>query len=210
MNTAAEFHAALPEPHSVLGLRLLPLSIGRYRMLARHGCAYVAEGEATAQADDLIFGAVVCAQPVADFERDLSNGRLQKDLEKYGKQFRKALRKSKGFNLFEHMKRFENYIAEGQQVPWVVMPRNQNAEQSAAHWSTSIELVLRGKVGWTKEEIDEQPLTKALADYFKFAESEGAVSLYSRDEYEELNAEAEANGNALLAMCDELAEGANN
>lgn len=194
MSHAAEFTAAMPEAHAVMGLRLLPLSIGRYRMMARHDCAYVREEEATATPEDLLFGAVVCAQRVDEFERKLESGELEKELKRYGKRLVKSLKKAKEFNLFFEMAKFKLYIEEGQQLPWVVMEKNQSNESSPCHWSSSVEIVLRSKAGWTKEEIDEQPLTKALADYWKIAEAEGAVTLYSRDAADELQAMAEANG----------------
>ena len=83
------------------------------------------------------------------------------------------------------MQKFQDYIKAGSKAPefWDESP---DSKASAAHWSQSIEVVLRGNLGWTQHEIDEKPLGKALQDYFKFMENSGLVRLMSAEEAREL------------------------
>ena len=61
---------------------------------------------------------------------------------------------------------------------------------------------LRGQLGWTKNEIEEEPLTKALADYFKHMENEGHVRLIPHELYQEMMDEGEANMKAFEKMAE--------
>lgn len=207
MNSAAEFQAAFPEPQSILGLRLLPLSLGRYRLLKRFDSPFVQDEEKNISLQEinkeLFFALAVCGLSCDEFCFLLNNGKLKKELNRWGKKLKKIVSK-KGFNIFEHIESFRNFIAKGSEIPWVPLARQDMSEISQAHWSSSIESVLRSRVGWTAEEINEQPLTKALADYFKFLESEGVVKLYDHEVYQSVQAEAKANGEALEKILKEL------
>ena len=70
-------------------------------------------------------------------------------------------------------------------------------DYSHTHWSESVEVVLRGQLGWTKDEIEEEPLTKALADYFKHMENQGNVRLMPHELYDSMIVEGESNAAAL-------------
>jgi hypothetical protein len=113
----------------------------------------------------------------------------------------------KGFNLLEHFTAFQKYIADGSAIPWVVLSSQDNSATSMTHWSTSIESTLRSKVGWTQLEIEEQPMIKALQDFFKYLESEGMVHLYDFDTYEEIQVEAKSNGEAMEKILQAMNHG---
>ena len=49
-----------------------------------------------------------------------------------------------------------------------------------------MEVILRGELGWSEEEINERPLSKALSDYFKWAENKGQIRLMTDWEIEEV------------------------
>ena len=74
---------------------------------------------------------------------------------------------------------------------------------SVGHWSQGLEVVLRGELNWTGEEINEEPLSKAFADYFRWAENQGAVRLISPEEIES----GKANAAAIEAALKEAANG---
>jgi hypothetical protein len=190
---SAYFTAALPEPYQILGLRLKPLSLGRYRLLKRFGCAFVADEEASAGINDLILGLVICSLRVEEFMRRLEDGTLKREVRKWGRKIcpcawmglipvlGKWWRRKYAFDVFEKEGLFSAYLRDGSKEPkfW---DENKDGGTSGAHWAQSIEVILRSELGWTDEEINEAPLTKALADYFKFAESQGFVRLMSDEE----------------------------
>jgi len=172
------FASAVPEPTTILGLRLLPLSLGRYRLLKRFGCSFVAEGFATASMDDLFLGLVICSLACGEFLELIESPHAGRELKRWGKRIRKEIRRDKHFTIFEKYALFRRYIAEASATPsyWVERD-NDGAPGSAAHWSTAVEVVLRGELGYSKEEIEEGPLSKALLDYFKWSENTGAIRL---------------------------------
>lgn len=101
----------------------------------------------------------------------------------------KLWRRNHAFNVIEKMGLFKAYLEAGGQVPkyW---DESEDKQKSGAHWAQSVEVVLRGELGWTDEEINEAPLTKALADYFRFAESQGLIRLMTPQELELIGEEA--------------------
>lgn len=210
MTNAAEFSAAFPEPQTILGLRLLPLSLGRYRLLKRFECPFVDDEKKEIGIKELnkelFFSLVICALPCDEFCQLLNTGKLRKELKRWGKKLEKIVNK-KGFSILESFAAFRRYLDDGSSVPWIVLSKQDNSETSMVHWSSSIEVTLRSKVGWTQKEIDENPLTKALADFFKYMESEGMVKLYDPAIYQDMQVEAKANGDAMENILQELDHG---
>lgn len=204
MNTAATaprragdpFVAAVPEPFRILGMALKPLSLGRYRILQRHGCSFVADWPANASMEDLIFGVLVCSMRCDEFDKFLESKNRDKELKKWGKQIRKRIRKEKSFSMFEKFSLFRDYVNAESAIPQYWDETSGQQQPSGGHWSHGLETVLRSELHWTKEEIDESPMTKAIADYFKHAENKGMLRLINPDEL--LN----GNNNASLLMAE--------
>lgn len=202
---AADFKAAIPEPYQILGLRLLPLSLGRYRLLHRFQCAFVSEEATTAEIGDLLLGVLVCSMHCDEFVSFYQSKRFSKEVRKWsarigatppwfmrGKWGRlislspigKWWRKNHSFNFVEKMQLFKNYVTEAQAIPEYA-PTHQSNDSSTAHWSTSVEIVLRSELNWTVDEINEGPLTKALSDYFKHLELQGLVKIFTPEDIDE-------------------------
>ena len=218
--SAADFKAAIPEPYRILGLRLLPLSIGRYRLLQRFECAFVSETETTAEISDLIIGVLICSMRCdrflsfyesKDFSREIAKWAFRIGATppwylrgKWGRIISATFigrhwRKDHSFNFVQKMQLFRNYVTEAQTVP-VYHPVDDSSRCSSAHWSTNVEIVLRSDLGWTLEEISESPLTKALSDYFKHLENQGLVRIFDEADL----AEGRKNAEALEKMAKEL------
>jgi hypothetical protein len=123
-----------------------------------------------------------------------SNGGLQSQLKTWGELLADQIKGEKHFSILEKVEAFKRYLADGSSIPWVIMEKQGDAEVSPTHWSHTIEVMLRSKAGWTLPEIEEEPLTKALADFFKFMESEGAVKLVDPEVYAQMKIEAAQNG----------------
>jgi hypothetical protein len=190
---AAYFSAAIPEPFRILGLRLKPLSLGRYLILRRFNCAFVDDEEAQAGIPDLLLGLVVCSMRVDEFLAAAESGTLQRDIRKWGRKVcplawvsllpwvGKFWRKNHAGDALGKINLFRQYIARGSEIP-AYWDEGASKRGIGGHWTQAVELTLRGELGWTKEEIDEQPLSKALWDYFKWLEGNGAIRLMSDQE----------------------------
>lgn len=182
------FLRAIPEPVRVLGLALRPMSLGHYRLLKRFQVAFVSDETATANVSDLLTGVLICSMPVDEFIAFASSKSFTQEVRRWSKKLFPAVwicslpfignwwRKRHGFNVLEKMAIFQKYIASAQRIPNYTCTQNSPGKNSG-HWSHSIEICLRSELGWTAQEINEQPLSKALADYFRFAESNGMVIL---------------------------------
>lgn len=187
------FSRAIPEPYRILGLQLLPLSVGRYRLLKRFEVAFVADGEANAGISDLLLGVLICSMRVDEFLRFSTSRHFQRDIRRWSKRifpsvwicalpwFGKWWRRTRGFNVLEKIALFQRYIADAQRIPRYTS-RDNSPRTNSGHWSHCIEICLRSELGWSEEEINEAPLSKALADYFGYAESQGMISLLTDED----------------------------
>ena len=199
---AAEFTAALPEPQTILGLRLLPLSLGRYRLLKRFDSPFVDEAERNVSPEELtrelFFALLVCGLPVSEFKTLLMQPkRMTKEARRFGKIARKYT-KQKGFSVLPCFEQFKKYCSQATAMPWHPLPNSHrgNAPESVSHWSHSMEVCLRSNAGWSAQEIDEEPMAKAMTDFFKIIESEGSVRLISHEDYAKMTEVADKNAKA--------------
>lgn len=207
---AAYFSAAIPEPFQIIGLRLKPLSLGRYRLLKRFDVAFVSDSEQKATPADLILGVLICAHRCDEFLQWISAPGFRKEVGKWGarvcsqnfdgliplKRGWRFWRKPKGFNIIEKLQLFNRYISSHSYAPKYWDTDSGSSGASGAHWAQSIEVTLRAELGWSEEEINEQPLSKALADYFKYAESQGMLRLMTDEDV----AQGEANARIFAAL----------
>ena len=199
-----EFVQAIPEPFQILGLRLLPLSIGRYRRLARHDCAFVASGKSEATVGDLLLGLVICSMRCDEFDALVVAPGFSKDLKAWSKKgmptpiaskvkwiyvlwnaspLSKRWRNKHDVNLLEKFELFKRYVAEAQAMPRFYS-KSTSGKTSAAHWVDNVEMVLRSELNWTSEEVNEQPLSKALADWCNWAYANDHIELVSDEDIE--------------------------
>lgn len=205
------FEAAIPEPFRILGLRLKPLSLGRYQLLQRFGCAFVSDEKTGAGALDLVMGVLICSRRCKRFVRFYQSRWFRWYIRFWYRTFCPAWwhflmprkwrrRRNQEFTefLLSRMKLFGQYISEGSSAPDYFVER-QNEIPSGAHWSHSVEVTLRSEVGWTSEEIEEAPLTKALYDYFKHAESQGAIRIITPEDVSQGEANAKVYEQLLAA-----------
>jgi hypothetical protein len=189
-------------PPVICGRQLKVLSVGRYRLMSRFKVAFVDDQERAATAGDLLMAVLICSMRVDEFMAFASQPDFSAQVQKWGRKagffepkmfswpcLGQRLKKFLGSRVAEvdlkylttEIQRFQEYIIAGSRAPeyWDESPE---AHASSAHWSQSIEVVLRGNIGWTMAEINEEPLGKALWDYFKFMENQGTVLLMSPEE----------------------------
>jgi hypothetical protein len=197
------FTAAIPDPFRILGVRLLPLSLGRYRLLRRFDCAFVSETDTAARVEDLLIGIIICSMRCDEFLELFETDDFFRQIRRWGKSIAgrppfiirfipaaaRSWRRTHSFNLFEKMQLFRRYIEEGSVIPHYFNESN-GSMNSGAHWSHAVEVTLRSELNWNVEEIEEAPLTKALSDYFKHAENNGMIRLMTEEDARqgELNA----------------------
>ena len=197
-----EFVSAIPEPYHVLGLRLLPLSIGRYRRLARHKIAFVSPEKKNAEIGDLILGVLICSMRCDEFDRIVLTPEFPKAVKRWGRRvmpapfmshfkwlypfwnassFGRRWRSKHDINILEKFRLFSDYINDAQKMPRFYA-KNASTKTATAHWADNVEMILRSELGWNAEEINEQPLSKALADYVNWACQNDLVDLITDED----------------------------
>lgn len=200
MSTLNYFSATVPDPYRILGLTLRPLSLGRYRLLRRFNVGFVSDGETSAKPEDLLLGVLICSMRVDEFLEWANSPTFASDVRRWSRSVSplpilgkipfigRWWRERFAFDLFEKFTLFKKYIDEHSRIPmyWNESESILDAESSGSHWSHNLEVSLRKEQNWTAEEINETPLSKAIADYFKLCESQGSIRLMDDDEIAEI------------------------
>jgi hypothetical protein len=192
------FASAYPEPYRVLGVRLRPFSLGHYLKLSRLGCAFVSEKTETASLSDLLLGVIVCSMPTTiDQEQDpfwnwleRRTGGVRWYLYRFWQRLRrKPVATPAEFDCFVWGKQigevdlpekaglFSSYMDECSAMPAYVEEHQNSPKMSGAHWTQSVISALVSKCGYTMDDALNVPMSRALADFLKQAESDGAVRL---------------------------------
>lgn len=186
------FLAAIPEPFRILGLALRPFSLGRYRLLRRFDCAFVSDGDAKASMDDLLLGVLVCSMRCDDCLKFIDSPDRDSELKRWGKMIRKQIKREEDFDIYAKFNLFRQYLDVQHSIPKFWDETGDEESGGGSHWSHAIEVTLRSELGWSDEEICEQPITKALSDFFALKESRGLIRIMREDELESGAANAEA------------------
>jgi hypothetical protein len=202
------FAASRPEPYQVLGLPLLPMSLGHYFTLRRLGCGFVSDSKESLTREDLILACLVCSMPSDRFESWIESGKLS-FLQKLwawirfifrqidrgelaiaftGTQWEFEVatwgRRVGAFDVEAKAKLFLEYLNESARFPKYWLER-EDSSPSGSHWSHSVLITLTGALGFTEGRAMTMPLREALLHFFKHCESNGAVRLMTLDEIAE-------------------------
>lgn len=179
--------SAIPEPYTILGVRLRPFSLGSYFLMERFDVGFVDDNkERIGGIPDLLLAIAICSRTYEEFLEFINDEpSFNKWAKDWGKQVKKQSKKDKNFNLLYKFMLFENYMKEGIQVPKYFEGENANeGDPSGAHWTQSVLLILTSELGYSYSEALNMPLSKALADYYKWAENNGSVTLMNDEELE--------------------------
>jgi hypothetical protein len=185
------FCAALPEPIRIFGVQLLPLSLGRYRLLKRFGCSFVSDGTGEADMPNLLLGILICSMPCVDFLEFIESPKAGAQLRRWGKRIQQEIKHDRYFTVYQKYALFREYLERSARIP-LYWEENDSPASSGAHWSACIESTLRADLGYSKDEIEEGALSKAIEDYFKRAETLGAIRLMTEEEIQMIRAAGEA------------------
>lgn len=191
--------ASIPEPYTILGVRLRPFSLGSYFLMQRFDVAFISDDkDRTGSIPDLLLAICICSRTYDDFLAFIAETKtFNRWCKDWGKQVRKLMKKDKNFNILYKFMDFEKYMKEGVVIPKYFEGDNsdENAQTSGAHWTQSVLLVLTSELGYSYNEAIDMPVSKALADYFKWSENNGMVTLMNDEELEMVeNMEKQQNG----------------
>lgn len=179
--------AILPDPYRILGVKLRPYSLGSYFLMQRFDVAFVSEdSNKEGGVPDLLLAIAICSRTFEEFLEFINDEEeFYKWSRDWGKQVEKMMKKDKDFNMLYKFMDFEKYMKDGITIPkYFEGEQAEEGSVSGAHWTHSVLSVLTANLGYTHSEALNMSLSKALADYFKWCESQGMVHLMTDDELE--------------------------
>lgn len=195
MNAACEYAMRLsPSRYQILGVKLKPLSLRHYFLMAQMGLCFVDDQTVEASTEDLFLAVLICSKVWKDGEfEDFCE---TADWEQIGKSWGEQVGRQgdlSAFDLTSKIKLFLQYINESvRPVKYWVLKESSGGE-SGAHWSQSVLVTCTGELGYTRQEALDAPIGVLLADYMKHAESQGIIQLMTAEEIaqvEEMEASA--------------------
>jgi len=104
-NVPAYTLASVPDPVTVLGIRLQPFSLGHYLLLKRFGSCFVASEQVELSISDLLFGIMICSMTYNQFNEWMSEQNWF-DENRFFKPIARRIRKMPFFVRFPWFHRF--------------------------------------------------------------------------------------------------------
>lgn len=203
MNFDVYAQACLPQTHTIMGLRLKPLSLGHYILMKRFGCNYASDEETDITMSDLITSVLICSMTYTDaikfFDMDpikfwsvenikslgvayyMSNklGPTGYYIRQWGNTLSKRIRRDKQFLLLDQFRKFQTYLIEGNKMPQIMRKDNNNIEPSYCHWSVMLKSFLLTK--YNEQEALNLPLSQAKMELCKYAEEQDQITFEDPD-----------------------------
>lgn len=157
----------------MLGLRLKPFSLGHYLLLQRFGCAFVQETPGQATLEDLVLGVLICSMTHRAFLAFIEQKDFRKQVTDWGKRV--------GLTDYqEKAELFRQYLKQGLHEPDYISLKPQ--EDAKSDWAQNLKITLMTRLNYSEDQALELPLSQALSDYYKLAESEGIIRLLDAED----------------------------
>lgn len=182
--------AAIPEPYRILGLRLRPFSLGHWLLMQRFQCAF-AEGNDPSHGD-LLTGVLICSMRYQEFLDFIEQKNFRKQIIKWGKRVGML-------DLQDRAELFKKYLSDSLSEPAYIELRPGG--DGVGDWAQNLKITLMTRLGYSEGEVLDMPLSKALADYYKLAESDGFLRLLTAEDLADQKANDEAMAKLAEALC---------
>lgn len=158
----------LPTRFRVLGLRLVPFTVGHARLLDRIELDEVNDGASC------LLAAKLCSMPADEAERWIASRflGLRMILLAFGRG--RWMRSADEVN--KAVKVFAEYLDESTRVP-VYRSKGEPGERLGTPFAQHLRAVLMAKLGYRPSEIDRTPYLQAMWDYISHMEAEGLITV---------------------------------
>lgn len=182
--------AAIPEPRTILGLRLRPLSLGHIILLHRLESAYVCGGKP--DFSDLSLSILICASTYEEGLSHLDNPDLYSELRRWSRKLtgddkwtvRLGFRKPKQIDFEEKHKAFSDYIADGSKLPnYHFNP--SDFTQIACPSAQIVKVTLMREMKFTEPEMLNRSWALCLWDFVTLKAISGSIKMMDGDEVNE-------------------------
>lgn len=172
--------AEFPTPHTILGLRLLPLTLGHYSLFEFLELAWVTGGDV--EWNDLALGVAICAVPFAEAKRMIYDPGTERVLRDWAERLTRTRkvdmllrRKPTPIDFVSKCKAFREYLSEHLWTPTYYAERDGTALDLPRSYILKIQLMR--EFGWSDEQVDNRPIAKCLCDMTALRALDGSINL---------------------------------
>jgi len=180
--------AIMPEPFQVLGIRLLPFSLGHYVLLRSLEVAFVCGTEPTDA--DVVTAAWICSASFEDGLASIGDPDSKREIAEWGCalarptwKHRLGLRPPVQIDWETQAKLLSEYISEARSCPAYMA--SQSSERLAAPGWQTMRITLMRDLKLSDAEIMNRSYRLCLADYLTLKALDGRVTMVDTDAIEE-------------------------
>lgn len=178
--------AAIPEPTTLLGVRLRPLSLGHIILLNRVESAYVCGGDPSFS--DLALSVLICASTYREGLGHLCNPQLSSELKRWAKRLthqdkflvRLGFRKPVPIDFKEKSGEFIDYLAAGSKIPNYHFNPSDFTEISCPS-AQLVKVGLMREMKFSEDEILDRSWALCLWDFVTLKAINGNVKMYNQE-----------------------------
>lgn len=188
-----EFYVAhVPEPHRLLGIDLLPFSLGHLILLHRLESAFVRNGTPTL--DDLISSIFICAQTYQEGAEVLNTGSVdyvrprrfigtKRERLPLAEAMRRWQQEAGDFDFLGKIEAFRDYMRAGCQHPLVASVNGwrEDTMPSNCPFVQAVKVTLMSRVNFRESELLDRSWSLCLWDFFTLRMLDGDLRIVDRD-----------------------------
>ena len=199
------YTATAAEPHVILGVRLLPLTVGHALELERHGLSTVATPAQLATA------ILICSRPPHQLAATLADPLLPLKM-KWWLWRASPVRWSRFWrtgpvNWAEKLRAWHSFFDEHTQTPATSTRRKGTAYSSRTPFLQHLKVTLQSKLNYSPAEALACPFVQAVWDYFTYHEQQGSIEIVDHDHGSAMREFATANQDDWIAEAIKLRGG---
>lgn len=195
MRHAAYYEAAIPEPRTILGLNLRPLSLGHVELLHRIKSPFLTEGARITYAD-VATAVLICSLPYEEAVDALDDPNLETLMGQWANKLlyptlrEKLTRIPRVIDLKEKAQAFHQYLEDHSKAVNAFLPDGGTGDPIDLPLHQIVKVGLMAYLNHTYSEAVNKPWGLALSDYFTWMAIEGRANIIEAAEYEDLQKQA--------------------
>lgn len=188
MRFAAYYEAAIPEPATILGLKLRPLSLGHLILLNRVESSFVVGG--VPDFDDLALSVLICSLSYLEGIEALDDPDLSEFMRLWHRKltWRGWFKRRQPINLAEKCEQFRRYVETASNYP--DFSCHSDGREIRAPLVQVVRVRLLSSMHCTEDEILNRPWGLCLWDYMTLLDLEGSIELVDSQELNEAQEKA--------------------
>ena len=199
-----------PKIFTICGIQLKPFSLGHYLLLEKLQNPFLTDNP-NFQIDlvngiyNFYFALIICGHSYEENVELLNNEKeLKRICNKISKHIIKVSKKEKGWNIWEKIVMFKQYIRYFSDIPNFTIENQSNSAASGIDWKQNLFTIAKSEWGYTDTEILNMPLSRLFYEWCSFAEKNGSIHVLNHDEMEQVESIRQEKLNASLQNNDDI------